>query len=194
MGVASVTFDQGGVTRTVATPVFNIEPEAGEPARFGFYVPLDGVPVVLTTSVRCEEDWGVDLSSSEIPQNSGISSVRVTFWGVAGSALHDDARGWGCLAEARGRNDVYEEAGCVHFEEREPPAFVTLPTSCTSSLASSLEADSWAAPGAFQSFPASEPLRRLTGCAQRAVLPDDLDRDDDRLCVLAFGVLVRFDV
>ena len=165
VGVASVTFDQGGVTRTLATPVFNIEPEPGEPARFGFYVPLEGVPVVLTTSVRSSEDWGVDLSSSELPQNSGISSVRVTFWGVAGSALHDNARGWGCLAEARGRSDIYEEAGCVHFEEREPPAFVTLPTSCTSSLASSLEADSWAAPGAFQSFPASEPLQPLTGCA-----------------------------
>jgi uncharacterized repeat protein (TIGR01451 family) len=165
VGVASVTFDQGGVTRTVATPVFNIEPEAGEPARFGFYVPLDGVPVFLNTSVRSEEDWGVDLSSSEIPQNSGISGVRVTFWGVAGSALHDDARGWGCLAETRERKDVYEEAGCVHFEEREPPAFVTLPTSCTSSLASSVQADSWGSPGAFQGFPASEPLTPLTGCA-----------------------------
>ena len=164
VGVASVTFDQGGVTRTLATPVFNIEPEAGEPARFGFYVPLDGVPVFLNTSVRSEGDWGVDLSSSEIPQNSGISGVRVTFWGVAGSALHDDARGWGCLAETRERNDVYEETGCDHFEEREPPAFVTLPTSCTSSLASSLEADSWAAPGAFQSFQATEPLAPLTGC------------------------------
>ncbi len=165
VGVASVTFDQDDVTRTLATPVFNIEPEAGEPARFGFYVPLDGVPVFLSTSVRSEEDWGVDLSSSEIPQDSGISGVRVTFWGVAGSALHDDARGWGCLAEARERNDVYEETGCDHFEENEPPAFVTLPTSCTSSLASSLEADSWNAPGAFQDFQATEPLQPLTGCA-----------------------------
>jgi hypothetical protein len=163
VGVASVTFDQHDETRTVATPMFNLEPEPGEPARFGFYVPLEGVPVTLTTSVRSEEDWGVDLSSSEIPQSSGISSVRVMFWGVAASTLHDDARGWGCLAEARGRTDIYE--GCVHFEEQEPPAFVTLPTSCTSSLASSVEVDSWSAPGAFASFPASEPLQSLTGCA-----------------------------
>lgn len=164
VGVASVTFDRAGVTRTVATPVFNLEPEPGEPARFGFYVPLDGVPVTLTTSVRSSEDWGVDLSSSEIPKDSGISSARVTFWGVAASALHDDARGWACLAQARGREEVHHE-GCVHFEENEPPAFVTLPTSCTSSLASSVEADSWSTPGAFQSFPASEPLAPLTGCA-----------------------------
>ena len=165
VGVASVTFDQGGSgTRTVATPVFNVEPEPGEPARFGFYVPLEGVPVFLTTSVRSAEDWGVDLSSSEIPQNSGISSVRITFWGVTGSALHDESRGWACLDQARGREEVLHE-GCIHFEEQEPPAFVTLPTSCTSSLASSLEVDSWSAPGSFQSFPASEPLQPLTGCA-----------------------------
>ncbi len=165
VGVASVTFDQpGGLgTRTVATPIFNVEPEAGEPARFGFFVPIEGVPVNLTTSVRSSEDWGVDISSAEIPDNAGISSVRVTFWGVAGSATHDNARGWGCLAEARGRSDIYE--ACTHFEEQEPPAFVTLPTSCTSSLSSSLQADSWEAPGAYVSLLASEPLQALSGCA-----------------------------
>lgn len=162
VGVASVIFDQGGLTRTVATPIFNIEPEPGEPAQFGFFVPIEDVPIVLRTSVRSTEDWGVDLSSSEIPQDAGISSVRVTFWGVVGSWLHNQSRGWGCLAEARGRTDHYE--GCTPVEESEPPAFVTLPTSCTSSLASSLEADSWTAPGAFASFPASEPLAALTGC------------------------------
>ena len=165
VGVASVTFDQPGGpgTRTMATPIFNIEPEAGEPARFGFFVPIEGVPVNLTTSVRSAEDWGVDISSAEIPEDAGISSVRVTFWGVAGSATHDDARGWGCLGETRGRFDIYE--ACTHFEEQEPPAFVTLPTSCTSSLSSSLEVDSWEAPGAYVSVPASEPLQALSGCA-----------------------------
>lgn len=169
VGVASVTFDQPGGpgTRTLATPVFNLEPEPGEPARFGFFVPLEGVPVTLTTSVRsgAGEDWGVDLSSNEIPREAGISSVRITFWGVAASALHDDARGWACLAEAGGRPDFYEPHGCVHFEEDEPPAFITLPTSCTSSLASSVEADPWSAPGSLQGFPASEPLQPLTNCA-----------------------------
>ncbi|HTA96528.1 MAG TPA: hypothetical protein VK730_02665 [Solirubrobacteraceae bacterium] len=166
VGVASVTFDQAGTgTRTLATPIFNVEPEPGEPAQFGFFVPVEDLPVTLTTGVRSGpgEDWGVNLSSSEIPRNAGISSVRVTFWGVVGNSLHDDARGWGCLAEARGRTDANEQ--CPHFEEQQPPAFVTLPTSCTSSLASSVEVDSWSAPGAFESFPASEPLQPLTGCA-----------------------------
>lgn len=165
VGVASVTFDQPGGpgTRTLAVPIFNIEPGAGEPAQFGFFVPIENVPVTLTTSVRSDEDWGVNLSTSDIPQNAGISSVRVTFWGVVGDSIHDESRGWGCLAEAAGRMDRYE--ACSHFEESEPPAFVTLPTSCTSSLASSVQVDSWSAPGAFENFPASEPLAPLTGCA-----------------------------
>jgi hypothetical protein len=164
VGVASVTFDRPGGpgTRTVAVPIFNLEPEPGEPAQFGFFVPIEDVPVVLRTEVRSSEDWGVNLTSSEIPQDAGISSVRVSFWGVVGSSAHDESRGWACLAEAAGREDHHE--ACVHFEEPEPPAFVTLPTSCTSSLASSLEADSWSAPGVFESFPASVPLAPLSGC------------------------------
>jgi hypothetical protein len=174
VGVASVTFDQPGGpgTRTLPAPVFNIEPEAGEPARFGFFVPIEGVPVTLATGVRSGpgEDWGVNLSSAEIPQGAGISSVRVTFWGVPGSSSHDEARGWGCLAEARGRGEAAFEQ-CDHFEESYPPAFVTLPTACTGSMGSSLEVDSWSAPGDVKAFAASEPLAALTGCAGLAFSP-----------------------
>ena len=75
VGVASVTFDQPGGpgTRTLPAPIFNIEPEPGEPARFGFFVPIEGVPVTLTTSVRSGpgEDWGVNLSSDRDPAERG---------------------------------------------------------------------------------------------------------------------------
>lgn len=173
VGVASVTFDQPGGpgTRTLATPLFNIEPEPGEPARFGFYVPIEGTPVMLSTSVRSGpgEDWGVDLSSTQIPQDSGISSVRVTFWGVPDESAHDDARGWGCLAEARGQEEGHEP--CLHVEEPSPAAFVTLPRSCTTQPVSSLEADSWSAPGVFASFPASEPLGMFRSCSRVSFSP-----------------------
>ena len=128
--------------------------------------------MTLTTGVRSGsgEDWGVNLSGIEVPQDAGISSVRVTFWGVPGRSVHDEARGWGCLAEARGRGQqAYEQ--CIHFEESSPPAFVTLPTSCTTSLESSVEADSWEDPGALESFPASEPLRALMGCGELGFTP-----------------------
>jgi hypothetical protein len=167
VGVASVTFAQPGGegTRTLATPVFDIEPEAGEPARFGFFVPIVGVPVTLTTSVRSGsgEDWGVNLSAAEIPQSVGISSVRLTLWGVPGRSSHDESRGWGCLAASRERAEASYES-CVHVENQDPPAFVTLPTACAGPLQSSVLSDTWTAPGEFQTVTAGEALPALTGC------------------------------
>ena len=166
VGVASVTVDEAGQSGAFVftAPVFNIEPDAGEPARFGFLVPFVDVPVVLDTSVRSGpgEDWGVDLSTSDIPQNVGLTSARVTFWGVPGKSSHDDARGWGCLAATRGAS-AFEP--CVHaVEEQHPPAFLTMPASCTGPLESSVEADSYLAPGDFARFPSSVPLQALEGC------------------------------
>jgi hypothetical protein len=173
VGVASVTVDEpgGSGTFTFAAPVFNLEPNPGEPARFGFLVPIVDVPVVLDTSVRSGpgEDWGVDLSTGGIPESVGLTSVRVTFWGVPERSAHNDSRGWGCLALTRGAKAV--EPCPYHFEEQHPPAFLTMPASCTGPLQSSVEADSWAAPGDFQSFAPSAPLGVLEGCGEIAFTP-----------------------
>jgi hypothetical protein len=175
VGVASVTADQpgGAGTFTVATPIFNIEPEAGEPARFGFFVPVVNVPVLLDTGVRSGpgEDWGVDLSAGELPRNAGLISARVTFWGVPRRASHDDSRGWGCLQATRGRAQSAYEPCENASEELHPPAFVTLPTSCTGPLRSSIEVESWDAPGRVETFGSSVPLQALTGCGALAFTP-----------------------
>ncbi|HEY1689668.1 MAG TPA: hypothetical protein VGF95_12490 [Solirubrobacteraceae bacterium] len=169
VGAASVTFFRAGAgTLTVATPIFNIEPEAGEPARFGFYVPGDGVPVFLTTGVRSGpgEDWGVDLSALEVPATAGLISARVTFWGVPGDSTHDESRGWSCLASSRGGRPAEP---CIRIEPSNPPAFVTLPTRCSGALSSSLQAVS--STGQTSSFSLSTPLRGMSGCATLAFTP-----------------------
>jgi hypothetical protein len=160
--VGVVTVSAGASSYTV--PLFNVEPNVGEPARFGFLVPRVDVPVLLTTTVRSGpgEDWGVDLSTSEVPQDAGITGAKVTFWGVPGKGSHDTLRGWGCLAETNGRH-AFEP--CVHpAEEQHLPALVTMPASCTGPLESSVEADSWSAPGVFETVLAREPLGALEGC------------------------------
>ena len=143
---------------TFTVPLFDIEPNVGELARFGFLVPKVDVPVLLTTSVRSGpgEDWGVDLSASGVPQDAGITSAKVTFWGVPDKSSHDDLRGWGCLAEARGGHAL--EPCDRPVEEKHPPALLTMPASCTGPLSSSVEADSWAAPGSFETVSVREPL------------------------------------
>ena len=162
VGVVTALIDEPvlvGVLREVV-PLFNLEPAAGEPARFGFYVPAGNAPVLIDTAVRSGEDYGVTVSSHNISQNVGFLSSQITVWGVPGEASHDNARGWGCLAAARGREHVLP---CTPLEEQHPSAFLALPTACSGPSQSTVESDSWAAPGSFTA-PLAASLPALDGC------------------------------
>ncbi len=60
--------------------------------------------------------------------------------------------------------ELPENPPCVGSKEQHSPPLLTLPTSCTGSLATTVEAASWKQEGDFQSFPSSEPLPSLDGC------------------------------
>jgi hypothetical protein len=167
VGVASATVrePENVGTATFTVPVFNLEPYAGEPARFGFFIPAALVPVVLDTQLRSGpgEDYGVNVIASNVSQTASLLSASVTFWGVPGDSVHDASRGWKCLEESAERLALH--APCNGSEEAHPPAFLSLPTSCTGALQTSVEVDSWDDPGAFEAFTPSEPLQALDGCA-----------------------------
>ena len=173
IGVASATVNLQGFTHQIifTEPLFNLEPYAGEPARFGFYIPVSETAVVLDTSLRTgpgegaipgqSEDYGVNVTAHNISQTGGLLNTRVTIWGTPGDPRHDASRGWGCLAHARGAEFA---APCNPSDEPFPPAFLTLPTSCTGPLQTSVEADPWDEPGAFQDTLAGNALPALDGC------------------------------
>jgi hypothetical protein len=124
------------VTRPV--PLFNLVPASGEPARFGFEVLH--VPVVLDTSLRSGGDYGVSVSVNESPESAQLLSSEVTIWGAPAQASHDQSRGWGCLVEGA---SVGRTVPCEPFSQHSPNAFLTLPTSCTGSLGTTVEGESW---------------------------------------------------
>jgi hypothetical protein len=136
VGVATITYDvaPGGLT-TTRVPVFNLAPRAGEPARFGFEIAK--VPTYLDTSVRTGGDYGVTVKVPNITEIAGIISSKITFWGVPGDPVHDNLRGWLCLAEV--------VTGCS-ADVSKPPPFLSLPTSCTGPMPTTLQADSWQDP------------------------------------------------
>jgi hypothetical protein len=120
--------------KSFAVPVFNLEAGAGEPARFGF-LPTKETPVFLDTSVRSGGDYGVTAQTSNIVQVAGDLRAQVTLWGVPGDPRHNSARG-GCLESGWGP--------CESPEAVNPPAFLTLPSSCTGHpLVSYAEAVAW---------------------------------------------------
>jgi hypothetical protein len=168
MGVASVTFSLLSVA-TAVVPVFNLTPNPGEPARFGFLI--EDNPTILDTSVRTGGDYGVTVSVDNITQRISFLSDRVTFWGVPGDSTHDASRDWACVAG--GRDIGPGTPPCTPLGQLHPPPFFTLPTSCTGPLQTSVAADSWAAPGSFLAPVApNEPLQSLDGCNRLQFSPE----------------------
>jgi hypothetical protein len=148
LGVATVwiTLEPGAVASAYRAPVFNLVPNVGEPARFGFLVL--GVPVILDTSVKTGGDYGVVVSVNNINTGVAFTASQVSFWGVPADPRHDESRGNACLF-----GKSFPELGAcpVSLPGVNAPPFLTLPTSCGGSLRSTVEADSWTQPGVFQS-------------------------------------------
>jgi hypothetical protein len=179
VGVATVTVDEpvafGGLA-TFTTPVANMEPARGEPARFGLFAA--SVPVFLNAHVRSGGDYGVTLGSSDIPQTAAFLTYKLTFWGVPGEAAHDNSRTQECLLEAR------EEApagSCRPLGQSKPPPLLAMPTACTGPLRTSVETDAWDEPepeGKRLLIGETEPMPAMQGCnklpfeAQVALTPD----------------------
>jgi hypothetical protein len=160
VGVAVITLYEGlalGGVVTQATPLFNLTPAVGEPARFGFE--LFGERVILDTSVRTGGDYGVTVSVNNITELPNFMASRVTFWGVPGDPRHDSARGWSCI---NGDKEILNSS-CASLGQHDPPPLLAMPTSCTGPLQSSVEADSWQQKGSFESV-AVGPMLALGGC------------------------------
>jgi hypothetical protein len=173
VGVATVTVQTETVGKEVlkfTVPIFNLEPNYGEPARFGFFVPEGPVPVLLEPSVRDGngEDYGITVTSPNTTETVNFLSSEVTFWGVPGDPRHDNVRGWDCLDNDLGFNPP----SCAALEQQHPPSFLTLPTTCSGSpLVSTAYLDSWAEPAVFPVVPLTLAMPTLDGCNQLPFSP-----------------------
>jgi hypothetical protein len=151
VGVATVTADEPQTFRvfTRTVPLFNLAPAQGEPARFGFEV-LGLVPIVIDTSVRSGQDYGVDVSVKDATQTAGLLASKVTLWGTPGDPRHNSARGWECVAGGAFAAQVGTPCPVTNGLPEKP--FLTMPTSCapdpqTEPVRFSMQANSWANPG-----------------------------------------------
>lgn len=133
LGVAYVTFDDPSLLHYYArlVPVFNLVPAPGEPARFGF--DIEGVPIVLRTSLRSGSDYGVNVTVEYASQAVQVLSSRVTIWGTPDSPSHDEERGWDCLGFPP----------CKRLEDANPEPFLSLPSGVTSRLRSEVSGEAW---------------------------------------------------
>jgi hypothetical protein len=157
-------------------PLINLEPEVGEPARFGFMVlpPDEKLPVILNTSVRTGSDYGVTVDVDNITQSASLLGSEVTFWGVPGDHRHDNSRGAACLEatlRSTSSNPGATPVECPGFEDSSPPPLLSMPTSCSGALQTSVLSDSWVEPGVFGSTESAEPLPGMEGCNRLPFTP-----------------------
>ncbi len=124
---------------TLTAPVFNLTPAKGEPARFGFFV--YHLPVLLDTRVRTEGDYGVEVKVTDTTELAQVLGSEVTLWGAPGAAVHDQSRGWACVAGGYWVNRSLTP--CTAPSEHSSTAFLTSPTSCSGSLTSNVTGESW---------------------------------------------------
>jgi hypothetical protein len=152
-------------TLTIPLPIFNMEPNFGEPARFGFYVIIAGAPVFIDTSVRSGvgQDYGITATVHNITQTASFLSSTATFWGVPGAAAHESERGWGCFYESRG---LKSHSPCVADTETHPPAVFSNPTDCSSALSTSVDYNAWEDRSLRDFAGTFSPSGTLGGCNQ----------------------------
>jgi hypothetical protein len=170
VGIAAVTIEEATIGYTsITVPVFNLEAAYGEPARFGFAVPVAKSTIVLDTALRSGpgEDYGVTISSLNTTQQVGTLSAQVSFWGVPGDSRHDSSRGWACLDESEG----LKHGLCVPSIDPHPPAFLVMPSACDGPLNARARVNSWLTPSDRQGFFPSDPLQSLDGCNQLPFTP-----------------------
>lgn len=138
VGLVEVAFD--GIARVGrGSPLFNVVPSTGSPARFGFSAA--GTIIFLDAKLRSDGDYGLSVGSVKSPQPFSIAGSKVTVWGDPSDPAHDFQRACPRTSSL--------ETGCT--AEPAPP-FLRLPTSCPPAgqgIPWSMRANSWEHPDQF---------------------------------------------
>jgi hypothetical protein len=141
----------------LGVPLFNLEPEAGEPARLG--LTAGGATVVIDTEVDPDNEYrirGIVRNATQLVQ---ILSTTVTIWGTPGDPAHNGQRGWLCG---------------YHFQEHDPcpnpsgaseDAFLRLPVNCVNPSTTEVDAEPWNTPLGTVVVNAPFSTPPLEGCA-----------------------------
>ena len=96
MGTVEIDLDGnlefGGKTFLPTPVVYNMVPEHGYPAEFGFNVAGHAI-LLYAAAIPTPHGYVLQVSSPGILNFIQIDAISLTFWGVPGEASHDAGRG-----------------------------------------------------------------------------------------------------
>jgi hypothetical protein len=144
VGVVTIRQLEGESSR-LRNPLYNLVPPKGMPAQLGFKV--GGLlPIYINTELRSDGDYGISAHLSNTTEAQRVTAARVMIWGTPADPSHDPLRG-GCA----------ETGGNCPANLPVVKPFFRLPSSCASSLNTTMRFDTWPNPGAFLSASVTEP-------------------------------------
>lgn len=193
VGAAVVTFKEEAHFRqyTSTVPVFNLVPEEGEPARFGFV--FEKVPVILDTSLKTGDGYAVQVKVENTSQAAELLSSVVTVWGVPGSKQHSSARGWECLGGGYYVAGLEPRPTCPETAPNPSPYLIMPTTVCTQPWESSASAQAWSEPSFGPEVSVSEPAT-LQGCERLPFDPTISAQPDQKEASTPTGLSVEVNV
>jgi hypothetical protein len=145
VGTAVATVNDGTGAKEERAPVYNLVPNEGETAKFGFFTSVFGIQAVV--SVR-PGDYGVHTTVQNLDESAGeLDASSLTLWGVPADPSHDAQRGLVCNgASCAFCNGSGCGGGPISAGTSRVP-FLRNPTECTSApLTATLGITSWEHP------------------------------------------------
>lgn len=136
-------------------PLFNLEPSGGHVATLGASLFLTDILVQVDLHAG-SPSVGLTTTIENLSTALTVEGTGVELWGVPGDPSHDSLR---C-------GELGLECGPLSSP---PTAFMTLPTQCTTPLATSVRVDSWQHPGQYAEARSAQPAP--TGCEHLSVTP-----------------------
>jgi hypothetical protein len=139
VGVTDTTTLLGGTGNDAiaSTALYNMVPAPGSPAEFATNVASVGIFVHIGTSVRSDDDYGVEASTRDVLAfgQQPIFNLQAQFWGDPSGKAHDEIRG------------VCREVGGSCQVPEQTTALLTMPGDCNGEpLPFEVFADSWEEP------------------------------------------------
>lgn len=158
VGTFFVNFAQGLFeVENSAFPIYNVIPEHGYPAEFGFFAEGVERPVFLYATVGPAPEFRVHISAPDILLSAEVRDVIVTFFG----------------------NPESQDG-----ETTSPTAFLTNPSSCATSLEAEANVYTWEEPSIAIEPRGVAQAKQIFGCSRLqfhpslSVLPEDTNADE----------------
>ncbi len=191
VGTVVVFYAVGGQPlSTQAYPVFNMEPNPGQIARFAFN-PQGGTPVNIVASLRSDSDYGVTARLVDVPEALPFIGARLTLWGEPSDPSHDSERGtsWICFDDPQVNPGFCFGGGSPGSASQKP--FLRNPTYCGSPLTTTIAMDAWQ--GGSDSA-SSTTASGMTGCDKLTFEPSISVKPDSTQVEAPTGLTVDVDV